>query len=190
MNKQNITYKNNRITYNICETGLLMGLTLGVYYLLSSLSIGQLISFDIHWIFYILGIIVIKDKSFRLFFFFSIPFLSMFRGNIIAINHFQVFVEYFLVYYCFFLFLFFNWLTDKKSSKVQFVVFVSFLIISFFIRLMLHTISGILWWGANSFEMSILINIRILILDWIVVVPLTIITYPSLKLFYKQQNKK
>lgn len=190
MNKQNLRYKNNNTTYNICETGLLMGLTLGVYYLLSSLSIGQLMSFDIHWIFYIFGIIIIKDKSFKLFFFFSIPFLSMFRGNIIAINQFQVFVEYFLVYYCFFLFLFLNPKNDRKNSKIQFVVFILFLILSFFIRLVLHAISGIIWWGANNFATSILLNIRILMLDWIIVIPLTIITYPSLILFYKEQNKK
>ena len=190
MNRQNFRYKNNNTTYNICETGLLMGLTLDVYYLLSSLSIGQLMSFDIHWIFYIFGIIIIKDKSFKLFFFFSIHFLRMFRGNIIAINHFQVFVEYVLVYYCFFLFQFLNAKNDSMNSKFQFDVFILFLILSFFIRLVLHAISGIIWWGANNFATSILLNIRILMLDWMIVIPLTIITYPSLILFYKEQNKK
>ncbi|MGL4647586.1 MAG: energy-coupled thiamine transporter ThiT [Mycoplasmoidaceae bacterium] len=172
-------------TYNICLTGILMGLVLTSYYLTNLLPLGLIATFDLHLFFFICGMIIIKDWSFKLFFFFAIPFFSIFNINILAINPLQTFVEYFLVYYCFCLFLFFKIPEDKNQRKYYYLCFIILGLISFGLRLMLHTISGIIWWGAPDLWSSLLINIRILILDWIVTIPALIIIFPLLPSIWK-----
>ncbi len=176
-------YIKNTPVYNICLTAILMGLTLSSYYLTNMLPIGYIGSFNIHLLFYIFGIVLLKEKSFRIFFFFSIPFLSIFNTNILAINPIQVFVEYFLVYYCFFILLFFETIFKKDNKRLNYLFLVIAILISFSFKIAIHVISGVIWWGAGNLYTSLLINLRMLLLDFIIIIPVALLLVPILNSF-------
>lgn len=142
---------------------------------------------EIYLIFFIFCIILINKFIYKILYFILAPILLLLTPGLFFINFQQVLIEYILTYYCFFLFLLFNFSWDKlqyKNKKMKYfdlVIFVSFFLISIFLKWFLHFVSGYYWWTNNDAYLSLILNSKYVFISFAMILPVNICIYFPLK---------
>lgn len=158
---------------NICLTSMFISLTMLFKY------IGQFIlitgfPLEIELVVFLVGLIVINEYKYKLFLLILAPFLWLLISPPFFFNYAQLFIEYLLPPFLFIL-ISFSWTLFKNKSKLTInIALVLTIFILFIIKCSLHIIAGYFWWTEKDWIGSFLINIRIIGINLVFILPLSI----------------
>ncbi len=139
-------------------------------------------SINFYIVFFALGLIIIKTNVIKATFFILTPFVLLLYPNVYWINIVQVMIEYFFSIWCFFPFVFGNYIINKlnkyKNKKnLKLLVFSIIFIFCWIIKLVLHTIAGYFWWTNQNWFGSFLINLPIIASNILLTIPVFILIF-------------
>lgn len=142
---------------------------------------------EIYLIVFVFCIILINKFVYKILYFILAPILLLLTPGLFFINFQQVLIDYILTYYCFFLFLFFNFSWDKleyKNKKLKYfdiIIFSCFFLISIFLKWFIHFVSGYYWWTNNDAYLSLILNSKYVFISFAIILPVNISIYFPLK---------
>ncbi len=154
-------YRNN-IIFNICLTAILIAFSVLFKFISSQIRIYGGYGIDAEYVALVLGLIILPNIKYRLILIIITPCLWFLVSTPYAINAIQVFVEYFLVIYAFFPFVFINIDNDDSRFKKYWLVSI-LLVICTLIKLLIHVVAGVVWWVNGNWWLSIVINSKIVL---------------------------
>ncbi|MEG1820623.1 MAG: hypothetical protein RR201_00065 [Malacoplasma sp.] len=142
---------------------------------------------EIYLIFFVFSMILINRFFYRLLYFLLAPILLLLTPGLYFLNAAQVIVDYILTFYCFFVFLFFNFswgklkIKEKEIKYTDILIFLLFFLISIFLKWWIHLISGYYWWTNNDIYLSTILNSRYVFVSFAIILPVTVAIYYPLK---------
>lgn len=146
---------------------------------------------EMYLIFYVYGLILIKDIKYQITFGIITPWFLLVVPPIIA-NGVDLLFEYILPLYIFLPFIAFSKFVDysnqwKKNKKViisvQILIFSFCFILGILIKLLVHTLAGYWWWTPGQLSGSFIFNMPIYLITLAIDLPIGIIVYiPLMKL--------
>lgn len=157
-----------------------------IFYFVPGLN-GYAIEF--HLIMYMYGMLLINNRKWQWTFGLLTPWVILVVPPSV-VNLWQFLMEYILALYIFLPFIYFDLIinsvnklikSSKKKMMTKLIIFGLMIIIIIFIKLALHTIAGKIWWSpANSWYASFMFNMPIYVSTLSIVLPISLIVYPSL----------
>jgi len=171
--------KNTPILKDIPLAGILIGLIGALNIFCSFFPIIFGYSINIYFVVFAIGLVILKTNIIKIVFFLMVPFILMLYPNIYFINIIQVIIEYILAIWCFFPFIFGNFIINKlKNNKLyMLIVFSNIFIFCWFLKFLLHVIAGYFWWTDNSLIGSIIINAPIIASNLLLTIPIFILIF-------------
>lgn len=181
-NKQKQVYNNPNLRWMILMSAL-TALVILVCYLFNFLKVFNGYSVEVYLVFYIFGLMLLKDKKYAWTFLILLPWIKSFlTGDSVAFFE-DFLVEYIAAMYVFFPFIYFYDLTvlinkrwSGKMAKV--LIYVAFLILSFVcytLKLTLHIIAGAIWWTPGQWLGSFIFNVPIIWGSYAISIPVMLI---------------
>ncbi len=152
-------YRNNTI-FNISLTAILIAITVLFKFISSQIRLFGSYGLDGEYVALVIGLIVLPNIKYRLILIIISPCLWFVVSTPYAINALQVFVEYFLVIYAFFPFIFINIDYEDPIFKKYWLAPI-LLVICTIVKLMIHVVAGVLWWVNGDWSLSFIINSKI-----------------------------
>lgn len=186
-------WNKNNYVYQIVLTSLFISLSILLKYLSGFIHIFNGYSIDLEIIAYVYGIIILSFKM-KLIFLIITPLLWWFIMPGYSITPIQVFVEYFLVYYIYVFLLILDLFNFNSKKKFIFWSLLLIIVITF-IKLIIHTIAGAIWWTNNDYLYSFIFNLEIIFGNLSINIVLIILTFSpileiSKKEFYTKKKSK
>lgn len=178
--------------FNICLVGILMSLTIVVKVIFNFIPVLNGYPLDFYIAFFVLAILMIKSYTYKWIFLLITPWvLLIIPSGFVSFG--DLMLEYILPLYIFFPIIYFsfimNLLTKKVNNKkiklILELITLSFLILVLFtIKFLFHIIAGYIWYTPGDWYASMVINAEIVFLIYIVDIPIILLSYPSLTKIY------
>ncbi len=152
-------------------------------------------SIQVFLVIYAIGIYKIQNYMVNILFLLVVPpILFGIENGAWVINGWQVFFEYFLVFYIFaFLYFsrFINTRFNKKNNKyIDYWIFIISFIFLLVVKYFLHSLASMFWWGKNNFNACLIYNGPWIATNSICVPIAIIVALPIFKLFDKYNDNE
>ncbi|MDR0739320.1 MAG: hypothetical protein LBF00_00300 [Mycoplasmataceae bacterium] len=172
--------KNKSEIYWITITGILVSICLVLKVIFYFIPIINGYGLELYLIGYIYGMQLIKKMKWKWTFWLITPWLLLIIPPTVA-NFWDLLLEYILALYIFAPFIFFDKCVKLNKTWLQLVLFSFLITLLIFLKLLIHTIAGVLWWTLNNWYGSFIFNLPIYGVTLAFVLPISIIIYKPIQ---------
>lgn len=142
------------VNFSIALAGIFLALIIVLNFVFDLFKGFGGFSIQMFLVVFALGIYLIPNIVTSICFLILTPLiLFLLENNIYAISPMQVFLEYFLVFYCFILMLIPRFLNKKinfnNKKRIEISLILFFYVICIMIKFFLHTIASVAYWNLN-----------------------------------------